>query len=206
MSPLQVGVVETLDMPRLPVEAQLFLQGIHQPVGIAFGILYFEVFQLLGAVDAGAFLRKFQQFELFAPLRHREGHAVEQQGRRGQERHDHLAGQFAPGDMLDDVLDGQRQHVALVAPDARREFHRRDAHDRTVADAHEITVGHVVVRQQRKDVYVNNLRTDYDRFARIVIECVEPLLVALGQFEFQFRGRPRHLPLEVLPARAAGRL
>ena len=35
MAPLQVGVVEALDVPRLPVEAQLLLHGVHQPVGIA---------------------------------------------------------------------------------------------------------------------------------------------------------------------------
>ena len=101
--------------------------------------------------------------------------------------------------MLDDVLNGQRQHVAFVAPDARRELHRRDAHDRAVADAHEVAPRHVVVRQQRKDIDIDDLRTDDHRLARIVVERVEPLLVTLGQFEFQLRGSPRHLPLEVLP-------
>lgn len=93
MGPLQIGVVETFDVPRLSVETQLLLQGVQQPFGIAFGILDFEVFELLGAVDAGALLREFQQFEFFAAFRHREGHAVEQQRRRRQERNDDLFGE-----------------------------------------------------------------------------------------------------------------
>ena len=72
MSALQVGVVEAFDVPRLSVEAQLLLNGIHQPLGIPFGILDFEVFQLLGAVDAGALPREFQQFEFLPALRDRE--------------------------------------------------------------------------------------------------------------------------------------
>lgn len=149
MGPLQIGVVETFDVPRLSVETQLLLQGVQQPFGIAFGILDFEVFELLGAVDAGALLREFQQFEFFAAFRHREGHAVEQQRRRRQERNDDLFGERSR-DMLHDMLDGQRQHVAFVAADARREFHRIDAHDRAVADAHEVAIGHIIVRKKRK--------------------------------------------------------
>ncbi len=34
----------------------------------------------------------------------------------GQERHDDFAGQFAAGDVFDDVLNSERQHVAFVAP------------------------------------------------------------------------------------------
>ena len=56
MGPLQIGVVEAFDVPRLAVEAQFLLQGIHQPLGISFGILDFEVLELLGAVDTGALL------------------------------------------------------------------------------------------------------------------------------------------------------
>ena len=198
MSALQVGVVEAFDVPRLSVEAQLLLNGIHQPLGIPFGILDFEVFQLLGAVDAGALPREFQQFEFLPALRDRESHAFEQQRRRGQQRHDHLAGEFASGDVFDDVLDGQRQHVALVAPDARREFHGLHAHDRTVADAHEVAPGHVVVGQQRENVDVDDLRADDHRPSGIVVQGVEPLFVPLRQLEFQLPGRTRHLPFEVL--------
>lgn len=125
------------------------MQGIHQPLGISFGILDFQVLELLGAIDTGALLREFEQFELFAALGHREGHTVEQQRRRRQERYDDLTGQ-RPGNMLDDMLDGQRQHVAFVAPDTRLEFHGINAHDRPVADTHEIAIGHIVVRKQRK--------------------------------------------------------
>ena len=48
---------------------------------------------------------------------------------------------------LGDVLDGQGQHLSGVGVDARGEPYRIDAHDRTVADAQEIAVGHVVVHQ-----------------------------------------------------------
>ena len=198
MGALQVGVIETFDMPRLFIEAQRFLDSIHQPLGIPFGILDFEVFQLFGAVDAGALLREFQQFEFFAALRNRKGNAVEQQRRRRQERNDHLPGQFASGDMFDDVLDGQRQHVPLIAPDTGREFHRRDAHDRTVADAHEIAIGHIVVRQQRKNIDIDDLRTDDHRLARIVVQRVDTLFIPLRQFEFQPGGSAFHLCFEVL--------
>ena len=92
MGPLQIGVVEAFDVPRLAVEAQFLLQGIHQPLGISFGIFDFEVLELLGAVDTGALLRVFEQFELFVALGHREGHTVEQQRRRRQERYDDLTG------------------------------------------------------------------------------------------------------------------
>ena len=144
------------------------------------------------------FCENFQQFEFLPALRDRERHASEQQRRRGQQRHDHLAGQFTPGDIFDDVLDGQRQHVALVAPDTRREFHGLHAHDRTVADTHEIAPGHIVVRQQREDVDIDDLRTDDHRPSGIVVQGVEPLFVPLRQLEFQLPGRTPHLPFEVL--------
>ena len=196
MGPLQIGVVEAFDVPRLAVEAQFLLQGIHQPLGISFGILDFQVLELLGAIDTGALLREFEQFELFAALGHREGHTVEQQRRRRQERYDDLTGQ-RPGNMLDDMLDGQRQHVAFVAPDTRLEFHGINAHDRPVADTHEIAIGHIVVRKQRKNIHVDDLRTDDHRLARIVVQRIEALLVALRQFEFQFPGSALHLLFEV---------
>ena len=41
---LQVRVVETLDVARLPRQPQLLLHGVHQPFGMAFGILDLHVF------------------------------------------------------------------------------------------------------------------------------------------------------------------
>ena len=57
---LQVRVVETLDVARLPRQPQRLLHGVHQPFGMAFGILDLHVFELLGAVDAGAALGESQ--------------------------------------------------------------------------------------------------------------------------------------------------
>ncbi len=88
---LEVRVVEALDVTRLPVEAQFAAHGLHQPLGVAFGIADFEVAELLRAVDAGAALRKGEQVELLAPLGHGEGRTVEQHRRRGQKGHHDLA-------------------------------------------------------------------------------------------------------------------
>lgn len=195
--PLQVGVVEALDVARRPVEEQLLLEGIHQPLGMAFGILDFEVLELLGAVDAGALLREFEQFELLAPLGDGEGHPVEEQRRRGEEGDDDLAGQLAAGQLLDHVLDGQRQHVALVGADPRRQTHGRDPDDGAVTYAHEVAVGHIVVGQQREDVDIANPRADNHRPPGIVVQRVEALLVALRHLEAELGGRTLHLPLEV---------
>ena len=166
------------------------------------GVADLQILQLLGPVDARALLRELQQFELLAPLGHGEGHTVEEQRGRGQEGDDHLAGQHPAADLFDDVLDGQRQHVPLVGPDARREFHGRDAHHRAVADADEVAPHHIVVGQQRENIHIDDLRTDDHRTARIVVQGVDPLLVALRHLEAQLRGGSRHLPLEVLAHRA----
>ena len=128
MGPLQVRIVEALDMAGRPVETQRLLQGVHQPLGMPLGVADLQILQLLGPVDARALLRELQQFEFLAPLGYGEGHTVEEQRGRGQEGDDHLAGQHPAADLFDDVLDGQRQHVPLVGPDARRELHGRDAH------------------------------------------------------------------------------
>ena len=109
------------------------------------GILDLQILELFGAVDAGAALGKSQQVEFFAPLGHGEGHPVEEHRSRRQEGDDHLACQFTVGDLLDDVLDGQRQHLCSVGVDARRETHGRDGRDRAVADAQEVAVGGIVV-------------------------------------------------------------
>ena len=164
---------------------------------MSLGILDFEVLELLRAVDPGAALREFEQFELLAPLGHGEGHPVEQQRRGGQERHDHLAGQLAPGDVLDDVLHGQRQHVALVAAHAGGQLHGLHADDRPMADAHEVAIGRVVVRQQREDIHVDDPGADDHRTARVVIQRVEPLLEPLRRLELQRGRRTLHLRLEV---------
>ena len=199
MGPLQIGIVETLDMARLPVEMQFFLHGVHQTVGVALGILDFEVLELLGAVDAGAFLRKLQQIELLAALGNGEGDAVEQQGSGGQERNDYFARQLPARDMLDDMLDSQGEHVALVSPDARGKTHGRDADDRPVADTDEIAISHIVVGQERKDVDVDDAGADDDRPAGVMVQSVEPLFVALRLLEPQRRGSPGHLLLQVAP-------
>lgn len=89
---------------------------------MAFGVFDFEVFELLGPVDAGALLRELQQVEFFAPLGHGESHAVEKHRGRRQEGHDHLAGQPG-GDLLDDVLDAEGQHLGRLGIDARGEPH-----------------------------------------------------------------------------------
>ena len=196
---LKVRVVETLDVARLPIEVQRLAQRLHQPLRMTFGILDLEVLELLGPVDAGALLREFQQVELLAPLGHGEGYPVEEQRRRGEEGDDDLAGELAVGDLLDDVLDGQRQHVARIAADARCEPHGIDPDDRAVADAREVAVGHVVVLEQREDIHVDDPRADDHRAAGIVVQRVEALLVALRRLEAQLRGRPLHFAREVLP-------
>lgn len=64
--------------------------------------------------------------------------------------------QFAAGDLFDDMLNGQRQHLRAVGIDARREPHGRDGRDRTVADAQEVAVGGIVVLDEREDVDVDD--------------------------------------------------
>ena len=194
---LQVRVVETFDVARLPRQPQLLLHGVHQPFGMAFGILDLHVFELLGAVDAGAALGESQQVEFFAPPGYGEGHPVEEHRCRRQEGDDHFARQFAAGDLLDDVLNGQRQHLRAVGIDARREPHGRDGRDRTVADAQEVAVGGIVVLDEREDVDVDDAGADDDRTGRIVLQCSEPRFVTLRRLELQRLGRAAHLPFEV---------
>ena len=97
------------------------------------------------------------------------------------------------------MLYGQRQHVALVGSHARRKFHRRDAHHRAVTDAHEIAPRRVVVRQQREDIDIDDPRADDHRPPGVVVQRVEPLLVALRRLEAQLPRRTFHLPFEILP-------
>ena len=164
---------------------------------MAFGILDLHVFELLGAVDAGAALGESQQVEFFAPPGYGEGHPVEEHRCRRQEGDDHFARQFAAGDLFDDMLNGQRQHLRAVGIDARREPHGRDGRDRTVADAQEVAVGGIVVLDEREDVDVDDAGADDDRTGRIVLQCSEPRFVTLRRLELQRLGRAAHLPFEV---------
>ena len=125
---------------------QLLLHGGHQAFGMPLGILDLEVLELFGAIDTGALERELQQIEFFAPFGNGEGHSVEKLRGRGEVGNDDLFGQRS-GDRFGDVLDGQGQHLGRIGVDARGEPYRIDAHDRTVADAQEIAVGHVVVHQ-----------------------------------------------------------
>ncbi len=197
MGPLQVGVVEALDVAGRSVEMQLLLHGGHQPFGMPFGILDLLILELLGPVDTGAFARELQQFELLAPLGDGEGHSVEEQGCGGQQGHHHLAGQLPASD-LKRILNAEGQQLRLVGIDARGEPHGVDPDDRPVADADEVAVGYILVLdQQREDIDIGDLRTDNDRFAGVVVQRVEPLLVTLGHLELQFAGRPHHLRFEM---------
>ena len=168
---------------------QLLLHGGHQAFGMPLGILDLEVLELFGAIDTGALERELQQIEFFAPFGNGEGHSVEKLRGRGEVGNDDLFGQRS-GDRFGDVLDGQGQHLGRIGVDARGEPYRIDAHDRTVADAQEIAVGHIVVHQQGEDVHVHD---DDHRFARLVVQGVEACLVALCDFEFQVSGGCLHL-------------
>lgn len=196
--PLQVGVVEAFDVAGRTVQVQLFLHGGHQAFGMPFGILDFEVLELLGAVDTGALERELQQVEFFAPFGDGEGHPVEKLRGRGEVGDDDLFGQ-RPGDRFGDVLNGQGQHLRRIGVDTRGEPYRVNSHDRTVTDTQEIAVGHVVVHQQGENVHVHDAGTDDYRLARIVIQRVEACLVALRDLEFQVPGSRLHLFFEVCP-------
>ena len=90
--------------------------------------------------------------------------------------------------MLDDMLDSQGEHVALVSPDARGKTHGGDADDRPVADTDEIAISHIVVGQERKNVDVDDAGADDDRPTGVMVQSVEPLFVALRLLEPQRRG------------------
>ena len=183
-------------MAGLAVEVQFALHGVHQALGMAFGILYFEVLHLLGAVYARALERELQQFGFLAALGHREDHLVEKQRRRRQQRHYDLARKVMR-DVVDDVLYGHCQHLGLRCLHAGAQLDRMQRYDRAVAQAYEVAVYHVIVLQQRKDVAVDDLGADDDRAALVILQRIEPLFETLRRLELERRGRLLHVPFEI---------
>ena len=97
-----------------------------------------------------------EQVEFLATLRHREGYPIEEQGCRGEERHDDLTRQRSSGHLLDHVLDGQREHVGLRSLDTCRKAHGRHTDNRAVADAHKVAEGDIIIDQEREDIYIGD--------------------------------------------------
>ncbi len=175
---------------------QLLLHGVHQPLGMPFGVLYFEILQRLGTVYTGALQRKFEQLGLFAALGHGKRHTVEEHRGRGQHRHDHFARELAR-DRLDDMGYRSREQFLFGAVGTGRHAHRSDGDDRTVAQTQKVAIGRVVVCQKREYVAVDDLGTDDDRARLIVVQRRQTRLAALCGLEAQLSGGTRHFGFEM---------
>ena len=68
-----------------------------------------------------------------------------------------------------------------------------------MADAHEVAIGHIIVRKKRKNIHIDDLRAHDHRLARIVVQRVQTLFVTLRQLELQPGGGIRHFAFQIAP-------